>query len=121
MSASSHQHFFRFASARLSINSGDVLVAYVYLDAGNPPSEIMLQWNDGTWEHRAYWGANKLNYGIDATTSRAYLGALPSPGQWVRLEVPARLVALEGSSLEGMAFSLFGGRAAWDYAGKRAQ
>jgi len=48
------------------------------------------------------------------------MGVLPAPGQWARLEVPAQLVALEGASLEGMAFSLFGGRAAWDYAAKRS-
>jgi hypothetical protein len=37
----------------------------------------------------------------------------------VRLEVPAALVGLEGRTLNGMAFTLFGGRATWDRAGKR--
>ena len=39
------------------------LFAYVYLDPANPPSEVMLQWNDGSWEHRAYWGANLIGVG----------------------------------------------------------
>jgi len=34
------------------------------------------------------------------------------------LQVPASRVALEGSTLTGMAFSLFDGRATWDNAGK---
>lgn len=98
---------------------GDKLIAYVYLDPANPPSEIMLQWNDGTWEHRAYWGTNQIAWGVDGTISRAFMGALPAAGSWVRLEVPAAVVGLEGRTLNGMAFTLFDGRAAWDYAGKR--
>ncbi|HEX8472944.1 MAG TPA: hypothetical protein VF666_02840 [Pyrinomonadaceae bacterium] len=50
--------------------------------------------------------------------SRRYMGALPTAGQWVRLEVPASQVGLEGHSLRGMSFLLYGGRATWDRAGK---
>src|SRR5207245_10565034 len=73
--------------------------------------------NDGSWEHRAYWGQNRIQYGTDGTPGRRYMGALPTAGQWVRLEVPASQVGLEGSTISGMAFSLFDGRATWDYAG----
>src|SRR5688572_12077684 len=45
------------------------------------------------------------------------MGAMPPAGQWVRLEVPASAVGLEGKSVRGMAFTLFGGRAAWDVTG----
>src|SRR5262249_20267942 len=55
--ASLHQHYFDWATATLAVQTGDVLVAYVYLDPTNLPAELMLQWNDGSWEHRAYWGA----------------------------------------------------------------
>jgi len=78
----------------------------------------MLQWNDGSWEHRAYWGANNIGFGTDGTASRRFMGALPAAGQWVRLEVPASSVGLEGHVLTGMAFTLYGGRATWDHAGK---
>jgi len=113
-----HQHYFINATARLSVGVGEVLFAYVYLDPANPPSEVMLQWNDGSWEHRAYWGGNLIAWGVDGTVSRRYMGALPAVGQWVRLEVPAAQVGLEGRTLNGMAYTLFGGRATWDYAGK---
>jgi hypothetical protein len=102
------------------INPGDTMIAYVYIDPANPPNEVMLQWNDGTWEHRAYWGVNDIGWGVNGTGSRYYMGALPSTGQWVRLEVPASLVGLEGHILNGMAFTLYNGRATWDYAGKSA-
>ena len=36
----------------------------------------------------------------------------------MRLEVPASQVGLEGSTLKGMDFSVYGGRVAWDRAGK---
>jgi hypothetical protein len=78
----------------------------------------MLIWNDGSWEHRAYWGANLIPYGQDGTAGRRYLGPLPPAGQWVRLEVPASAVGLEGRVVSGMAFTLFDGRATWDYIGK---
>ena len=112
-----HQHYFYWAPP-LNINMGDMLVAYVYLDPASVPTQVMLQWNDGTWEHRAYWGANQLPWGTDRTSSRYYMGTLPPAGQWVRLEVPASAVGLEGRALNGMAFSLYGGRATWDHAGK---
>jgi hypothetical protein len=114
-----HQHLFRDTTATLAIGSGDTLYAYVYLDPANPPTEVMLQWHDGTsWSHRAYWGANRIAYGTDGTASRRSMGALPATGKWVRLEVPAAQVDLVGKTVSGMAFVLYDGRATWDYAGK---
>ncbi len=119
LAAGMHQHFFMNAAPGMPIAVDDYLFAYVYLDPANPPREIVLQWNDGTWEHRAYWGANLINWGVTGTNSRRFMGALPPVGQWVRLEVPAKDVGLEGKTITGMAFSLFDGRATWDRAGKR--
>ena len=116
--AGMHQHYFYNATTTLPVGVGDTLFAYVYLDPANPPREVMLQWNDGTWEHRAYWGENPIPWGTDGTVSRRYMGALPAMGQWVRLEVPAAQVGLEGRTLNGMAFTLYDGRATWDAAGK---
>src|SRR5438105_4214879 len=113
-----HQHYFYNATATLAVAVGDSLFAYVYLDPANPPSEVMLQWNDGSWEHRAYWGANLIGWGTDGSVSRRYMGVLPAAGQWVRLSVPASQVGLEGRTLNGAAYTLYGGRATWDYAGK---
>ncbi len=114
-----HQHFFDGAKAVLPVSVGDRLFAHVYLDPVHPPREVMLQWNDGTtWEHRVYWGENLIEWGIDGAASRQRVGPLPPVGQWVRLEIPATLVNLEGQTVSGMAFSVWDGRATWDRAGK---
>lgn len=118
IAAGVHDHSFQGATTPFAIYTGDTIFAYVYLDPANVPAEIMLSFNDGTWEHRAYWGANVITYGQDGTNSRRYLGALPAAGQWVKLEVPARLVGLDGRSINGVSFTLVGGRATWDIVGK---
>ena len=57
-----HQHYFYNATATVAVAAADTLFAYVYLDPANLPSEVMLQWNDGSWEHRAYWGADLIGW-----------------------------------------------------------
>ena len=112
------QHFFTGANPPLSIESGTKLFTYVYLDTLNPPKEIMLQFNDGTWEHRAYWGGDKIDWGKKDTASRRRLGDLPETGKWVRLEVDATQVGLKpGAKLNGWAFTQFDGKVYWDKAG----
>jgi hypothetical protein len=101
----------------LKVAKGDQLYADIFLDPSNPPREVMLQWNDGHWEHRAYWGENLIPWGTDNTTARRSMGALPPTGQWVRLTVPAAAVGLEGREVRGMAFTLSNGRATWNRAG----
>src|SRR5204863_8922490 len=105
-------------SSTLSINSGDVMFVSVYIDPASVPTELMVQWNDGTWEHRAYWGANQINYGADGTVTRRNMGAVPAAGKWIRLQIPASQVGLEGKTVKGMSFSAFGGRVTWDATGK---
>ncbi len=118
-----HQHCFWSSIETMRPGAGDTIYTYVNLDSSYPPSEIMLQWyvlgEDGmpSWEHRVYWGTNAIEFGVDGTESRHYMGPVPTAGEWLRLEVPASLVGLEGKVVEGMAFTLFGGRAAWDSTG----
>ena len=114
-----HEHWFTGATATLALAANDSLFAWVYLDPQNPPSEIMLMWNDGTsWGHRAYWGANTITYGQDGSAERFHAGALPPAGRWTRLSVPARAVGLERRTVNGMGFGLFNGRATWAAAGR---
>jgi hypothetical protein len=114
-----HQHYFDSATDTLVVGPDDVLFAMVYLDPDTPPDQVMLQWRSGNWEHRAYWGENLVPWGVDGTASRRRMGPLPRSGEWVRLEVPALQVGLAGTVVDGMAFTLWGGQASWDYAGKR--
>jgi len=112
------QHFFDQAKTPLKIADGDVFFCYVYLDARNPPTEIMLQFNDGSWDHRAYWGADSIDWGKKDSPSRFSKGALPELARWVRLEVPVSEVGLKaGSMINGWAFTQFDGTVYWDKAG----
>lgn len=113
-----HQHYFERATASFAAGN-DRLYCWAYLDPDHPPRTLMLQWHmvAGDWEHRAYWGENLIGWGTDGTTSRARIGDLPEAGGWVRLEVPVASVGLPGQRLDGMAFTLFDGRAAFGMAG----
>ena len=115
-----HQHFFDNATPQPSVAVGGYLFAMVYLNPDDPPDEMMLQWTDGSWEHRVYWGDNLIDWGRDGTPSRIRMGPLPESGEWIRLDVPAAAVALESHAVSGMAFTLWGGQATWDYAGVSA-
>ncbi|GAB4157955.1 MAG: PSD1 and planctomycete cytochrome C domain-containing protein [Planctomycetaceae bacterium] len=112
------QHYFTGAKPGLKIDAGDRLFAYVFIDPKNPPKTILLQFNNGNWEHRAYWGANTLKWGRNNTPSRRGMGKIPAKGKWVRLEVDAQHVGLKpGSTINGMSFGHLGGTLHWDAAG----
>jgi len=107
------------AASAMQVYSGDTLFAWVYLNSANPPSEILIAWNDGaSWEHRAYWGTNNITYGNNGTAGRHYAGPLPASGGWVKLSVPASAVGLEGASVSGMDLSLYDGGVTWDAIGR---
>ena len=113
-----HRHLFHNAPKPHVVRTDENLFAHVYIVPDLVPETIMLEWHDGlNWEHRAYWGADKIAFGQPETASRRRLGDLPPAGQWTRLEIPADLVGLAGKSLKGMAFSLFGGQTIWHRTG----
>lgn len=112
------QHFFTGATAPLKVGEGDKFFAYCYLDPANPPKTVMLQWNDGQWEHRAFWGEDKISFGAGDVPGHRRLGDLPKLGEWVRLEVDAAHVGLPaGKLVNGWAFTQFDGTMYWDKAG----
>ncbi|HUY34859.1 MAG TPA: DUF1549 domain-containing protein [Pirellulales bacterium] len=112
------QHYFTGAAHGLRVGDADKLFAYVWLDPRNPPKTVMLQFNDGSWEHRAYWGENLVTWGAEGTAGRLPLGPLPTVGGWVRLEVAARAVGLApGAVVNGIAFTQVDGKVLWDKAG----
>ena len=112
------QHLIQNAKPGLKLNTSAKLFAYVFLDPANPPQEIMLQWHDKSWEHRAYWGENQIPWGKSESPSRRHMGPLPKAGEWTRLEVDASAVGLtDGTVLTGWAFTQFGGTVYWDKAG----
>lgn len=120
-----NQQYFTGATTPFSIATGEKMLAYVYLDPTDTPTQMMLQWDEGggSWGHRAYWGTQGdpcIPWGSEGTASKRYIGPMPAAGQWIRLEVPADLVGLENVSIRSMAFTLCNGKATWDKAGKTA-
>ena len=112
------QHYFTEAKQKLAIHENARLFAYVYLDPKNLPETIQLQFNDGTWEHRAFWGADKAHGAGRKNASNLPMGELPEAGKWIRLEVAAADVGLKaGSELNGWAFTQVGGTVYWDRGG----
>lgn len=114
-----HRHYFQNAPAGFTAAATDWLFTYVYIVPGQEPAALMVQWHDGAnWEHGAFWGdETKVREGKRNTPSRRELGALPPSGQWVRLEVPAEHVNMQGKDLRGMSFILYGGQCYWHKAG----
>lgn len=118
------QHLGNASKKPLEVSEGDVLFAYVFLDPKNPPKQLMLQFHrdDDRWDHRAWWGEDKITYGGIGTEKPAHHkgGALPALGEWVRLEVPIERVGLKaGDKITQLAYTQFGGLAYWDTVGVR--
>ncbi|MEQ9408904.1 MAG: PSD1 and planctomycete cytochrome C domain-containing protein [Fuerstiella sp.] len=112
------QHFFTGATDKLKIGENSRLFAWAWLDPANPPQTLQLQFNDGKWDHRATWGADKAFLAGRNDALNRQKGPLPETGKWVRLEVSAADVGLApGSELNGWAFTQVGGTVYWDTAG----
>jgi hypothetical protein len=120
-----HQHFFDGATPTFDVAVGESMFVWVCLDPDHPPRTLMLQWHGvskagASWEHRAYWGEDAIALGgPDGSAAHFRAGDLPTPGAWVMLAVPAASLGLEKATLDGMAFSLQDGRAAYGLAGAR--
>lgn len=115
--AGMHQHGFHGATA-LSPAAGDALFVHLFVDFEHPPREVMVQFRVGTsWEHRAYWGENLIAFGADGSASRLRIGDLPQGGAWMRVQLDPQALGLAGAQINGMAFTVFDGRAAWGMSG----
>jgi len=71
----------------------------------------MIQFFTDGWNHRAVWGAEaQIPWGKRDSPAKVLMGDLPETGKWVRLELPARRMALDGKKkVKGYAFTQFGG------------
>jgi hypothetical protein len=113
-----HSHGFQGAPIGFDIGPDDLIYAYMFIVPGQTPEQIMLQFHDGKdMEHRAYWGADKIQLGVANTVSRARVGDVPPQNEWVRLEIPAKSVGMAGKSMHGVLFTLFGGQCKWNRIG----
>ena len=117
-----HQHYFVNASKTITVDPGGSLVVYVYLDPTATPTEVAVSWSDSAapWDfkHRAFWGADSLASNDPVGSPDHFrVGDLPAAGKWVRLEVPASKVGLEGKTINGIALAQCDGKTTWDHIG----
>ncbi|MCH2182081.1 MAG: PSD1 and planctomycete cytochrome C domain-containing protein [Mariniblastus sp.] len=90
----------------------------VFLDPQDPPEEIMVQFLTQTWNHRAIWGADLIDWGKPNSIERFSAGQLPATGKWVKLEFDAADVGLGADTpVKGFAFTVHGGTAYFDQLG----
>lgn len=130
------QHWFRCerSSQRMTVSVGDRMVIYVHLPSVRP-KVLVVQWisvgegDRDDWEHRAVWcsaqdyadaawWSAQFPWGEAGKVSRHRAGPLPLSGAWIRLEVPAAAIGLEGKVVSGMAFGTADGEAVWGPAGR---
>jgi len=113
-----HGHSFVSQQA-FYVGEQENIYTYVYIDPASPPKEVMLSFHDGAgWAHRAYWGQNVIDKGINGTNSRRYMGQLPASGRWVRLEVPAERIGLSGKTVWGVGYEVNKGKVTFDQTGR---
>ncbi len=113
-----HQHALNLDRRPLSINPQDVFFTHIYLDPKNLPKRIMIQWHEGNIYYQGLW-TDEPNPQLYPSEGRIpfFLGKLPPPGVWTRLQVPFQSVKLEGGRITGISFDELGGTVYWDKTG----
>ncbi|HKS22644.1 MAG TPA: hypothetical protein VJZ76_07595 [Thermoanaerobaculia bacterium] len=96
---------------------GEKLVFYVLLDMCSPPTEMLVRWKNTWGETRGmYWGTSH-NIGLE-DTNFPRIGAMPSSGSWIRMEVPAAQFYFEDRYVTSFYVDTWDGRAWFDGIGK---
>ena len=117
-SAGRVQHYTVETNRRIRVEPGSRLVALVHFPADAAPDALMLQVHAGdSWEHRAVWGDDTIDYGQTTQDVPSYRrrGPLPTADTWARLEIPLEDIGLApGAEIDGIAFTQHGGTVRWD-------
>jgi Protein of unknown function (DUF1553)/Protein of unknown function (DUF1549) len=112
-----------FENVSLDVPRGGRVFAHVFLDPADPPKLLMLQFYQGSWEHRVVWGdADATSWGEKGSPSRQVAGPLPKAGEWIRLEFDAAKLGLNpAEKITGVAYTEVGGTLYWDKTGVAAR
>ncbi len=102
----------------VTVAEGDVFAIHVRIRKA--PNTLMLQVHAAdasAWEHRAYWGDDRIPWGQPGTSSRwpmtPEIDPLQNP-EWQVLQIPASTVGMRpGSRLNGLALTQIGGEIEW--------
>ena len=112
------QIFYQKGAKELIVPKGGKFFFHVYNDPKDPVEEVMIQFNSGSWSHRATFGEDLIDWGKKGTGERFFAGKLPAAGKWAKLEFDAQNVNLKpGAKVKGFAFTIHGGTAYFDNMG----
>lgn len=112
-SAANYQDKFENPTQPLRVPDQPKLSVWVRLDELETPKALLVELGTAGGNRRAIWGDPK-HYGA-TRTDKNWLGEIPSPGQWIRLEIPTDKLDLNrGDEVRSVALAQFGGIAWWD-------
>lgn len=111
--ASNYQDKFENPIQPLVIPENARLSVWVRIDPDEKPDALMIEIGSTGGNRKLFWGdAGKFG---GAKSDKHWLGEIPEPRRWTRLEVPAEKLDLKpGSLVNSVALSQFGGVAWWD-------
>ncbi len=97
--------------------SGDEIRVWVFPDPKQPPKTIVLRFQSPAhgWCASAYWGVYHGSWGRENTHERLNMGALPPPGVWTELRIPAALLNLHEDSIHTVSLGNFDGVVYFDH------
>lgn len=97
------------------VNAGDHLIVYVQFNDCVPVRELMLTWFTDTLQKAVYWGESL----IGGESSAVFMGASlpPASGAWVRIEIPAGTLGLEGTTITSFRMQSYAGQTWLDRVG----
>ncbi|HEX6098259.1 MAG TPA: hypothetical protein VF432_18165 [Thermoanaerobaculia bacterium] len=103
------------ATATLQVDTGDKLVVNMLLNDCMPANEVLIRYHTVSGLTKTAWIGSY--HGIEPPDAY-YYGAIPAAGQWVRVEIPASNLGLEGQVIDGVQIDAFAGFAYFDAIGK---
>jgi hypothetical protein len=111
-SASKYQDKFDNPLTPLVVPDEARLSAWVRIDEYEPPQALLLELTFGKETRRVLWG-DPQHFG-GKKEDKTWLGEIPTPGRWTKLEIPAEKLGLKaGDEVRSVALAQFGGVAWW--------
>ena len=112
---------FRTRLNRLSVAPGEAFFLFARLDPNDPPGRLAVDVSVGETKHKLAWDSPRAPLTEEEKKSVRYVGTLPAPGAWHRLQVPIeRLLAAKPdgpTDLDGLSFEIDRGTVCFDRAG----
>lgn len=112
-SAANYQDKFDGATQPMIFPDGARIGIWVRPDLFETPDAIMVELGSAKGNRRVIWGEPK-HYGGSRTDAN-WLGEMPAPGIWTRLEIPLEKLNLSaGDEVRSVALAQYGGIVWWD-------